>query len=97
VRDGSLLELWVYLHKFSSSFARIGVSGNSLMVKDHLMLSVDGSVAVIVSKIAMYDRGEFWMMWGGLLLDWVYLRDFSSNFHENWRGGISLVVRNHCA
>ncbi len=30
---------------------------------------------------------------GGFAFDWVYLRDFTSNFHKNWSGGNSLVVK----
>jgi hypothetical protein len=54
----------VYLHKFSSYFRKNWSAGNSLMVRDHLVLSVDGSGAVIVSKMAMCDQGEFWVVWG---------------------------------
>ena len=28
-----------------------------------------------------------------LALDWVYLRKFSSNFHDNWSVGNSLMVK----
>ena len=34
------------------------------MVRDHSALSVDGGGAVIASETAMYDRGEFWVVWG---------------------------------
>jgi hypothetical protein len=34
------------------------------VVRDHLALSVDGGGAVIASEPAMYDRGEFWVVWG---------------------------------
>jgi hypothetical protein len=33
---------------------------------------------------------------GGFAFDWVYLRDFTSNFHKNWSGFNSLVVRDRC-
>ena len=49
----------MYLHKFSRNFRKNWSAGNSLVVKDHLVLSVDGGSAVIVSKMAMCDRGEF--------------------------------------
>jgi hypothetical protein len=32
---------------------------------------------------------------GRLLLDWMYLCEFSSNFFKNWSGVNSLVVRDH--
>jgi hypothetical protein len=48
----------MYLRKFSSNFRKNWSAGNSLVVRDHLVLSVDGGVAVIVSKMAM---GEFWV------------------------------------
>ena len=31
---------------------------------------------------------------GSLALDWMYLREFLSDFHNNWSGGNSLMVRN---
>jgi len=34
------------------------------VVKDHLALLVDGGGAVNASEPAMYDRGEFWVVWG---------------------------------
>jgi hypothetical protein len=45
----------VYLCKFSSYFRKNWSAGNSLMVRDHLVLLVDGSGAVIVSEMAMCD------------------------------------------
>ena len=33
---------------------------------------------------------------GGLALDWVNLREFSSNFHKNWNAIKSLVVKYRC-
>jgi hypothetical protein len=45
----------MYLHKFSSNFRKNWSAGNSLVVRDHLVLSVDGGVAVIVSEMAMCD------------------------------------------
>ena len=32
------------------------------MVRDHLALLVDGGGAVIAFELAMYDRGEFWVV-----------------------------------
>ncbi len=37
------------------------------MMRDHLALLVDGRGAVIASEPAMYDRGEFWVVWGRAL------------------------------
>jgi hypothetical protein len=54
----------MYLRKFSSNFRKNWSAGNSLEMKDHLVLSVDGGGAVIVSEMAMCDRGEFWVVWG---------------------------------
>jgi len=54
----------MYLHKFSSNFRKNWSAGNGLVVRDHLVLSVDGGCAVIVSEMAMCDRGEFWVVWG---------------------------------
>jgi len=87
----------MYLHKFSGNFHKNWSAGNSLVARDHLVLPVDGSGALIVSKMAMCDQGEFWVVWGGLALVWVYL-DFSSNFRKNWSGGNGngLVVRDRC-
>jgi hypothetical protein len=34
------------------------------VVRNHLALSVDDGGAVIASEPAMYDRGEFWVVWG---------------------------------
>jgi hypothetical protein len=66
----------MYLCKFPSNFRKNWSAGNSLVVSDHLVLLVDGGGAVIVPKMAMCDQGEFWVVWGGLTLDWVNLRDF---------------------
>ncbi len=65
------------------------------MVRDHLVLLVDGGGAVIAYQPTMYDRGEFGWCGGGLELDWMYLGEFSSNFRKNLSGGNSLVVRNN--
>jgi hypothetical protein len=54
----------MYLCKFSSNFRKNWSAGNSLVVKDHLVLSVDGGGAVIVPEMSMCDRGEFWVVWG---------------------------------
>ena len=54
----------MYLCKFSSNFRKNWSADNSLVVRNHLVLSVDGGGAVIVSKMAMCDRGEFWVVWG---------------------------------
>jgi hypothetical protein len=54
----------MYLRKFSSNFHKNWSAGNSLVVRDHLVLSVDVGSTVIVSKMAMCDRGEFWLVWG---------------------------------
>ena len=71
------LELdWVYLCQFSSNFLDNWSVGNSLVVRNHLALSVDGGGTVIASELAMYARGEFWWCGGGLALDWVNLHDF---------------------
>jgi hypothetical protein len=51
----------MYLCKFSSNFRKNWSAGNSLEMKDHLVLSVDGGGAVIVSEMAMCDRGECWV------------------------------------
>jgi hypothetical protein len=45
----------MYLRKFSSNFHKNWSDGNGLVVRDHLVLSVDGGGAVIVSKMAMCD------------------------------------------
>ncbi len=62
--EGKLALDWVYLHKFSSDCFDNWIVGNSLMVRDHLALSVDGSVAVIPSKMSMFDPCVFWGVWG---------------------------------
>jgi len=54
----------MYLRKFSSNFRKNWSADNSLVVRKHLVLSVEGGVAVIVSKMAMSDRGELWVVWG---------------------------------
>ena len=54
----------MYLRKFPSNFRKNWSAGNSLVVSDHLVLSVDGGGAVIVSEMAMCDRGELWVVWG---------------------------------
>jgi hypothetical protein len=54
----------MYLRKFSSNFRKNWSAGNSLVVRDHLVLSVDGGGAVIVSEMAMCDQGELWVVWG---------------------------------
>jgi hypothetical protein len=45
----------MYLCKFTSNFHKNWSDGNDLVVRDHLVLSVDGGGAVIVSKMAMCD------------------------------------------
>jgi len=52
----------MYLHNFSSNFRKNWSAGNSLVVRKHLVLSVDGGGAVIVSKMAMCVRGELWVV-----------------------------------
>jgi len=54
----------MYLCRFLSNFCKNWSAGNSLVVRDHLVLSVDGGSTVIVSEMAMCDRGEFWVVWG---------------------------------
>ena len=54
----------VYLRKFSSNFLDNWCVGNSLMVKDCLMLTVDGGCAVISSEMLMFDRCVFWEVCG---------------------------------
>ncbi len=62
---GGRLELyWVYFCKFSSYFRKNWSVGNSLMARDHLVLSVDCRGTVIVTEMAMCDQGEFWVVWG---------------------------------
>ena len=75
--------VWVFLCQFSSNFLDNWSVGNSLVVRNHLALSVDGGGAVIASELAMYDRGEFVWCGRGLELDWMYLGEFSSNFRKN--------------
>ncbi len=60
------------------------------------MLLVDGGSTVIVSEMAMCDRGEFWVVWGRAHADWVNLHYSSSNFHKNWNAVSSLVVKDRC-
>jgi hypothetical protein len=45
----------MYLCKFSSNSRKSWSDGNGLVVRDHLVLSVDGGGAVIISKMAMCD------------------------------------------
>ena len=54
----------MYFCKFSSNFGKNWSAGNSLVVRDHLVLSVDGGGAVTVSEMTMCDRGEFGVVWG---------------------------------
>ena len=75
--------VWVFLCQFSSNFLDNWNVGNSLVVRNHLALSVDGGGAVIATELAMYDRGEFVWCGRGLELDWMYLGEFSSNFRKN--------------
>jgi len=51
---------WMCLCEFSSDFCKNCSGGNSLMVRDRLTMSVDGSSAAIASKMAMFDRCVFW-------------------------------------
>ena len=53
----------MYLRKFSSNFRKNWSARNSLVVMKRLVLSVDGGGAVIVSKMAMCDQGELWVVW----------------------------------
>ena len=66
----------MYLRKFSSNFRKNWSDGNGLVVRDHLVLSVDGGGAVIVSKMACVIEVTVGWCGGGLTLDWVNLRDF---------------------
>ena len=54
---GMLTLDWLYLCKFWSA-------GNSLVIKNRLVLFVDGGSAAITSERAMFNRGEFWEVWG---------------------------------
>ena len=49
---------------------------------------------MIASKTAMFNKVDFGRCGGRLVLDWVYLHKFSSNFLDNWSVGNSLMVRN---
>jgi hypothetical protein len=53
------------LCKFSSNFCKNWSVGNSLVVRDHLVLSVEGGGAVIVSKMAMCDQQNNQLKTGG--------------------------------
>jgi hypothetical protein len=67
----------MYLCKFSSNFRKNWSAGNNLVVRDHLVLSVDGGGAVIFfSKWQCVIEVNFGWCGGGLALDWVNLRDF---------------------
>ena len=66
----------MYLRKFSSNFRKNWSAGNGLVVRDHLVLSVDGGSAVIVSEMKCVIEGNFGWWGGGLALDWVNLSDF---------------------
>jgi len=55
---------WGYLCKFSSNFLDNWSVGNILMVKDCLVLTLDGGGAIISSEILMFDRCVFWEMCG---------------------------------
>jgi hypothetical protein len=66
----------MYLHKFSRNFRKNWSAGNSLVVRDHLVLSVDGGGTVIVSEWQCLMEVNFGWCGGGLALDWVNLRDF---------------------
>ncbi len=52
-------------------------------VRDYLMLSVDGSGAAIASAMELFVDVGFGRCEGRLVLDWMCLREFSSDFHEN--------------
>jgi hypothetical protein len=62
--DGRLVLDWMCLCEFSSDLCKNWSEGNSLMVRNCLMLSVDGSGAAIVSEVAMFDWCVFWEVWG---------------------------------
>ncbi len=62
--EGKLALDRVYLRKFSSDCLDNWSVGNSLVVRDCLALSVDGSVAVISSEMLMFHRCVFWGVWG---------------------------------
>jgi hypothetical protein len=66
----------MYLPKFSSNFRMNWSAGNSLVVRPHLVLSVDGGGAVIVSEMTCVIEVNFGWCGGGLTLEWVNLRDF---------------------
>jgi hypothetical protein len=51
---------WVSLRDFSSNFEKNWSAVNSLVVKDRYLLLGGGCGAVIASKTAMFNRGEFW-------------------------------------
>jgi hypothetical protein len=54
----------MYLRKFTSNFRKNWSAGSSLVVRDHLVLLEDGGGTVIVPKMTMCDRCEFWVVWG---------------------------------
>jgi hypothetical protein len=68
----------MYLCKFSYNFRKNWSAGNSLVMRDHLVMLVDGGSTVIVSEMAMWPAIEVNFGWcgGGLVLDWANLRDF---------------------
>ena len=70
----------MYLFEFSSNLPKNWSAGNSLVVGDHLVLLVDGGSTVIVSEMAMCDRGEFWVA--------KYSRPWHTIACHDWLGGL---------
>jgi hypothetical protein len=70
-----------------SDFHKNWNGGNSLVVRNHLALLVDGGGAVIASEPAMYDWGELWVVWGRarawLDVSWWVLEQFPQEL--KWR------------
>jgi len=64
------------------------------MLRNCLALSVDGSGTAIHPKRRCLMDVYFRRCEGRLALDWMCLREISSNFHEKRCGGNSLMVRN---
>jgi len=62
-REGRLALDWMYLHKFSSNFCKNWSGGSSSMVRDCLVLLVDGRGAAITSGMAMFDWCVFREVW----------------------------------
>ena len=63
------------------------------MVKDCMALSVDGSGTATLPKWRCLIVVYFRRCEGRLVLDWMCLRKFSSDFCKNLSGSNSLMVR----